>query len=53
METLLLALLIGAVVWFFPMILAFVVITGSVLFCLLMAGLCWIKETFTPKKPNR
>lgn len=54
MEMLLFALLIAACVWFFPAILALFVSLVAVLFCLLMALLCWLKETFTPKKkPNR
>lgn len=52
MELLLLALLIAAIVWFFPVILALAVTISAVLFCLFMAALCWIKETFTPKKPK-
>jgi hypothetical protein len=34
-------------------ILAFAVTVAAVLFCLLMAALCWVKETFTPKKPKQ
>ena len=54
MELLLTALLIAAVVWFFPAILALFLAACAVVFCLLMAGLVWLKNTFTPtKKPTK
>lgn len=48
MEIILFALLVAAIVWLFPFILAFL----AILFCLLMALLVWIKEIFTPGKPK-
>lgn len=46
------ALLVGLIVWLFPLILA----AAAVVFCLLMAGLCWIYELIIPlvkKKPSK
>lgn len=37
------ALLVGLIVWFFPVIFA----ATAVIFCLFMAGLCWIYELIT------
>lgn len=44
MELLFTAFVIAVVVWFFPFILA----ACAVVFCLFMALLLWLKETFFP-----
>ena len=53
MELLLTALVIGFVVWFFPVILTFIITLAAIIFCLIMSAVTWFKSLFTPKKPTR
>lgn len=50
-----LAFLVALFLWFMPIILIAVVAIVAVLFCLLMAAYCWVRDLFTPskKKPTR
>lgn len=52
MEILMFAFLVALIIWLFPLILALI----GIVFCLLMAALCWIYEILRSpfkKKPGK